>query len=142
MSDLFNLEDELEEAVFQPEDFVRSLCKNKITFAYGIEIHFPSGWKGIVETFIASVNPYSICLTQFTDAHLQLDISFESNGTKKELAVWRSIEEARRQSRTICTCCGQEKQTWRSKRAVSVLCETCKLDAGNLGKTGTWLDKY
>lgn len=142
MSDLFNLEDELEDAVFQPEAFVRDLCKDKITFGYGTEIRFPSGWKTIVQDFIDSTHSHSIGLVQITDRYQQLDIRFEPLKKTKELAVWRAVEEARLKSRSICACCGQEKHTRWGKRSLNVLCETCIKDAGRLGKTGTWLDKY
>lgn len=143
MSDSSKQETILEEESFNPGNFVHALCENKkINISSAMDIKFSSGWKSIVENFIATVSHYAIYITQLTDTHMQLDISFEASGTTKELTVWRAVEEARRQSRAICACCGQDKFSWRSGREVSMYCESCKQDAGKLGKTGTWLDRY
>ncbi|MEI2614206.1 MAG: hypothetical protein V9G21_03975 [Methylotenera sp.] len=143
MSDSFNKETTQEEEIFHPGNFVHSLCENKkVHISSDLDIKFSPGWKSIVESFIASVSQYAIYITQMTDTHMQLDISFEASGTTKELIVWRAVEEARRKSRAICAICGQDKFSWRNRREVSMYCESCKQDAGKLGKTGTWLDGY
>ena len=142
MSDLFDIEDELAESSVHPRDFLLSIAGKKISIESGADIQFPPGWQEIVQTFIVSVKKYSIRLTQCTDVRMQLDISFDATGTNKELVVWRAVEQARRRSRAICACCGEEKKSRWGRHAVTVLCETCTHDAGNLGKTGTWLDKY
>ena len=59
-----------------------------------------------------------------------------------EINVWRTIEHAREELQLICDQCGNRKGFRRTNNPTSMFCEVCPKNAGRLGKTGAWLDKY
>lgn len=142
MSDLSN--DEIAKVEnFNAGNYVRSLCKNKkIQIDDYADIHFFPGWKSIVEDLIKFIGNYSVSLVQISDRYSQLDVEFNVINKTKELFVWEEIAKARRASRSICACCGKRKSYFGSKGSVNMLCEICTRGAGELKRTGTWLDKY
>jgi hypothetical protein len=142
VSDSFNnLESEAKK--FDAYEYLWSLCSGKkIKTAEMSEIHFSSGWKIIVKELIDTISNYSISLTYMSDAHSQLDVSFNVLDKTREVFVWRAIEKARRHSREICAGCGNQKHPWRNKVSVDIFCETCAKNQAKQNSTGTWLDKY
>lgn len=128
---------------FDPNLFVRNLCENKkIIISDYCEICFMEGWKEIVEEVITKISNFSIVITQISDAHAQLDISFNVMNKTKELIVWRAIENTRQKSRLLCASCGESTYEFRKKKKYETLCKTCIKNSSNKEVTGTWLDKY
>lgn len=127
---------------FDPGLFVRTLCMNKkIIISDYCEINFMEGWKDLVEELITKISNYSINISQISDAHSQLDISFNVINNTKELFVWRAIEVARRKSRSLCALCGENTYELRQKKT-GMLCKACAKNSSKRDGTGTWLDKY
>lgn len=141
MSDLSNQQVPQEE-VFNADAYVRSLCENtKIIISDYLIIQFKPGWKNVVADLIESIKGYPIQLTQITDSYSILEVKFNVLKVTREINVWRAIERAREESQLICAQCGGRKGS-RRNNYTSMFCEVCTKNAGLLGKTGTWLDKY
>lgn len=141
MSDLSNQQVSQEE-VFNADAYVRSLCENtKIVVSDYLTIQFLPGWKNIMGDLIESIYGYPIQLTQITDSYSILDVKFNVLKHTREVNVWRAIERAREQSQLICAQCGNRKGS-RRNNSTSMFCDSCIKNAGLLGQTGTWLDKY
>lgn len=142
MSDSSNQQPNQDE-VFDPNSFVRKLSANtKVEILDHLDIQFPSGWKSIIEDLIQSIKAYPIRISQISDTFSVLDIKFEIFKPTKEVNVWRAIEEARNHSVLTCANCGGNKGYRRKLNPSEMLCESCIKNAGQLGKTRTWLDKY
>lgn len=143
MSDLSNQETAKEEA-FNASEYLQSLCANsKMTIASKAHIKFMPGWKNIVAQLIKSIKNYPIEIEQISDFYSVMDVKFDMLKNNREVCVWRAINEAREESKYICAQCGQEKTAGLfRKNTISMFCDECRKNAGRLGKTGTWLDKY
>jgi hypothetical protein len=141
VSDLSNQQVPQEE-VFNADAYVRSLCENtKVVISDYLIIQFLPGWKNIMGDLIESIKGYPIQLTQITDSYSILDVKFNVLKHTREVNVWRAIERAREQSQLICAQCGNRKGS-RRNNSTSTFCDSCIKNAGLLGKTGTWLDRY
>lgn len=146
MSDLSN-QQVSQESLFQEQQFnaaayVRSLFENtKITIPEYITIHFLPGWKHVVGDLIGVIGAYPIQLTQMTDSHSILEVKFNVLKPTRGVNIWRAIEHAREESQLTCAQCGNAKELRRHFSA-GMFCDQCIKNAGLLGKTGTWLDKY
>lgn len=141
MSDSSNQE-LLNDNPFDSGAFVRSLCKNKkIIISDYCEISLMKGWKDLVEELINKIGNYSISITQISDAHSQLDISFTVINNTRELFVWRAIENSRRKSRSVCALCGDNTYEFRQKKT-GMFCKACDKKSSKRDGTGTWLDNY
>ena len=141
MSAFSNQQVALEEA-FNPLEYVKSLCINsKLMVTDFTTIQFLPGWKNIVEDLIEAIKGYPIQLTLMTHSHSILDVKFKVLKPTREVIVWRAIERAREQSQLICAQCGNRKGS-RRNNSTSMFCDSCIKNAGLIGKTGTWLDRY
>jgi hypothetical protein len=141
VSDLFNQQAPQEE-VFNADAYVRSLCENtKVVISDYLIIQFLPGWKNVMGDLIESIKGYPIQLTQITDSYSILEVKFNVLKLTREVNVWRAIERAREQSQLICAQCGNRKGS-RRNNSTSMFCDDCIKNAGLLGKTGTWLDRY
>jgi hypothetical protein len=141
VSDLFNQQAPKEE-VFNADAYVRSLCVyTKMTIPDFVIIQFQLGWKNVVADLIESIKGYPIQLAQITDSYSILEVKFNVLKQTREVNVWRAIEHACEQSQLICAQCGNRKGS-RRNNSTSMFCDSCIKNAGLLGQTGTWLDKY
>jgi predicted RNA-binding Zn-ribbon protein involved in translation (DUF1610 family) len=138
----FNIEN-LPEEDFDPDTYVRKLCENtKLEMHSYLKSDFPQGWKNIIRDFIDSIKNYPVSIIRIHDAFSVLDVRFEVQKPTKEVYVWRAINKARMDSAITCALCGSEIRSRRSRKVSDIYCEECNKNAGRLGKTQTWLDKY
>ena len=105
------------------------------------EISFEAGWRELIAQFIHEVKGYHIRIDEITDFYSVLDITFSVIKTNREVAVWRAVSEARKQSRFICAHCGMDKCIRKSMYGTNIFCEKCLTNTRQSNKTGTWLDK-
>lgn len=134
---------EIPKEEFNASEYVRSLCANsKMSISSRAYIKFLPGWKNIVAHLIKSIKNYPIEILKISDFYAVMDIEFVMLKNTREVYIWRAINETREGSKFICAQCGKDKLLSRKNNTVSMLCEECRENAGTLGKTGTWLDKY
>jgi hypothetical protein len=127
---------------FDASEYVRSLCVNtKMIVPEYVTIQFLPGWKDVVADLIESIKGYPIQLTLITDSYSILEVKFSLLKLTREANVWRAIDHACEQSQITCAQCGDRIKS-RRNLAAGMFCEVCTKNAGLLGKTGTWLDKY
>lgn len=133
-----------ENETFNASEYLHSLCEhNKISIAYSAEIRFMSGWKSLVSRLIDAIKNYPIEIREISDYHALLDVKFDVLGKCREVYIWRAINDAREESKYVCAECGKDKSySFTKKNSVSMFCKECEKNAGRLGKTGTWLDRY
>ncbi len=141
MSDSSNQAQETE--LFNSNDYIQSLCINsKIKITEQENFNFLPGWKEIVDKLIKSIYNYPIQLTVISDLYNALEVKFIVLERTREVNIWRSIEEARQESKVTCAQCGGHKRNKRESKYRSMFCDSCTENAGLHRKTGTWLDKF
>jgi len=133
-----------ENETFNATEYLHSLCEhNKISIAFSAEVRFMSGWKSLVGRLVEAIKNYPIQIREISDYHALLDVKFDVLGKCREVYVWRAIHEAREESKYVCAECGKDKiYSFAKKNVVGMFCKDCEKNAGKIGKTGTWIDRY
>ena len=128
---------------FDPLHHIDSLFKGgRIRLHPYASISYKKGWVDLIEQLIKSIKRFPIELCSISAEYAQLEIRFELYEKTQEVRVWRALDAAQRESRTICVECGGQGKRKVRKDNLIVICKECIKLAERNGETGTWLDKY
>ena len=105
-------------------------------------INYKKGWVNLIEELIKSLKQLPIELCSISAEYGQLEIRFNLYEKTQEVKIWRALDAAQRESRTICMECGGQGKRKVRKESLVVMCRECIKLAELNGETGTWLDKY
>ncbi|MDO9204060.1 hypothetical protein [Methylotenera sp.] len=144
MLDSFNNEDQSDtKNAFIAREHINSLCLGgRIQINPHIQIDYRKGWATLIEELIDVIKKYPIEIKEISSDYGQLDVNFYCIEKTQELRIWRAIDEARNQSRHVCSECGETGMRKIRGDKVIVICRACIRKAEDNGVTGTWLDKY
>lgn len=128
---------------FNAREHIDSICLGgRIQINPHIQIDYRKGWATLIEELINVIKKYPIEIKQIISDYGQLDINFLCIEKTQELKIWRAVNEARNQSRHLCSECGEAGVRRIRGDKVIVICRDCIRKAEDNGETGTWLDKY
>lgn len=114
----------------------------KLRMSEFVYVSYPYGWTMLIEELMLIIKDFPIEITEVNDKRGQLEINFQMVKQRKEVLVWRALEEAKVTSRHLCIDCGKKVHDKRRLEHLTGKCEQCFNEAGKTGKTGTWLDRY
>lgn len=122
--------------------FEELLITHKLSKVAFYNASYPVGWINLINELIISLKNYHFESIILDDSFGQLDIKFTLNAKRHELVIWKKIDDAKYESRKICMGCGERHIQLKVVNTKNRLCKSCHENAGESGRTGTWLDRY